>query len=321
MIFSSEKIDDYLFLAPLASYTDRAFRRLASEFGCRLCYTEMVSAEGLKRGGEGTTELLRRWKPDERLAVQLFGSLPSSFAEATACLRDYKPFLIDVNCGCPVPKVVKTGSGSALMRSPSLIGDIVRAIKSETDSPVTVKIRLGMDESHKNYLECAAAAVKAGADAVGMHARTRVQAYSGNAVWDDIRILKNADLGVPIIASGDIWNRETAERCMKETGCDGAFAARGAIGNPWIFDKSRVAEPSLQERISTYVRHLGYCVFYEGEEKACREMRKLAGPYLKGIPGSSQVKAELVRSRSVEDYLRALSVLAGEPIDLSLPIK
>lgn len=298
-----------IFLAPLAGYTDRAFRSVAIEEGAGLTYSEMVSAEGLSRGSEKTEELLSRARGEELFAIQLFGSNPDAFARSALPLMKYSPTLVDLNCGCPVPKVVKTGAGSALLKNPALIGEIVKVLKRETGLPVTVKIRTGWDFDSINYLETAEEAFKAGADALTLHARTRSQGYSGKADREAIRILKEHFPEETILASGDIFSSLDADAVFAETGVDGVMAARGAIGNPFIFRKNGDAEVPLSERKEVFMKHLTLAAEYEGEEKACREMRKSAPSYFKGIPGSSAMRASLSKAQTIKDYTSSLLFL------------
>lgn len=303
-------------LAPLAGYTDAPFRRVAAEWGCPGAVTEMVSAEGLSRGGK-TLELLERYPGEEDLVVQLFGPDEDPVERCLPALLAARPAMVDLNCGCPVPKVVKTGAGSALMKTPATIGRMVEALKKGTDLPVSVKFRLGWDSSSMNFLEVAETAAKAGAVMLTLHARTRSQGYSGTADWSKIKELKDAFRGseIRIFASGDIFGAEAALRCMEETGCDGVMFARGAIGNPFVFRETEALlrgetwSPTPEERVETALRHLSYMAEAHGEAAACREMRKHAVAYVKGMRGASKVKEAVSRASSAGEYREAFSLL------------
>lgn len=307
-----------MFLAPLAGYSDAAFRHICSEWGSSAAVTEMVSAEGLARDSEKTENLLKRYPGEENLIIQLFGPDADPFRRACSKVMEYRPAMIDVNCGCPVPKVVKTGAGSALMKEPSRIREIVRAIIEETGLPVSVKFRLGWESSNENYIEFAEAAAEGGASAFTLHARTRAQAYSGNADWSHIARLKEhfRDTDIAIFGSGDIFTPEAAVRMLEETGADGVMFARGAIGNPFIFtqtaellEKGSYAQTDRQTLKNTIIRHLDYMIEEEGERMAVKEMRKHVCAYMKGIEGGNKIKVKAVQAASREDYIEALSAL------------
>ena len=311
-----------VFLAPLAGYTDRAFREICREFGAPFCYTEMVSAEAVARGNRKTIELMDRGDDEELLGIQIFLSSPGQAERALPELLRHRPTLIDINCGCPVPKVVKTGAGAALMRSPETIHRIVSVLASQTDTPVTVKIRSGWDSDSITYLEAAGAAEEAGAAAVGLHARTRAQGYSGSANWEHIAELA-ARVRVPVLGSGDLFTAHDIHRMLTQTGCDGVMCARGAIGNPFIFrDVGRLlegaegegpggAEP--EERLSAAVRHFEKALRYRGEHYAVREMKKHFAAYTKGLPGGSALRNRLMRCTDGECYERVLGEYLAAP--------
>ncbi len=297
-----------LFLAPVAGYSDAAFRSLCAEHGCDLAFTEMVSSEALVRGSRKTLPLLERGESEGRYAVQIFGGNPDSMARAAALLDPWAPAIVDINCGCPVPKIVRNGAGSALLRDPLRLGDIVRAVRSGAKAPVTVKIRLGWDEASVNYLETAAAAVEAGASAVTLHARTKAQGYAGKADWPALARLKAA-LDVPVFGSGDVFSPSDALRMLRETGVDGVMFARGAIGNPFVFREARAlladqaaAEPSRAERVAAARRHLALAVRYLGERTACVEFRKQVCAYTKGTSGGAKIRAAAVKASTPADY-------------------
>ncbi|MDR2785106.1 MAG: tRNA dihydrouridine synthase DusB [Treponema sp.] len=311
-----------LFLAPVAGYTDRAFRSICAGYGANLGYTELASAEAIVRCPGELTEsktgrLMRRGEGELYYAVQLFGADPEVMYRAALKLAPFKPDLVDINCGCPVPKVVKSGAGSALMRDPSLLGRIVAAVVRASagalgNVPVTVKIRSGWDSASLNYREAAAAAVDAGAALVGLHPRTRVQGYGGKSDWSLIADLA-ARLPVPVAGSGDLFSADAAEKMLRETGCAAVMFARGALGNPFIFREARSllrgenrAAPAPAERVGAAFRHLGLLVSDMGEYAACREMRKQFCAYTKGIPDGARLRGDLVRAETAEDYRRIL---------------
>jgi len=307
-----------LFLAPVAGYSDRAFRSVCVDQGADFTCTELVSSEALTRDSRKTEALVRRADNEKAYAVQLFGSDPETMGRAAALLEPFRPEVVDLNAGCPVPKVVKTGAGSALSRDPlrfaRIIESMVRASASFLGGvPVTVKIRSGWDELSINYPEMARIAVESGAALVALHARTRAQAYAGKADWSHIADLASR-LAVPVIGSGDLFSPEAAERMLAETGCAGVMFARGAMGNPFIFAETRallsvgsyVEVPPL-EKMRTAMRQLELLAADAGEDFACREMRKQFCAYSKGIPGGAAVRAALVRASTIQEYGSILS--------------
>jgi nifR3 family TIM-barrel protein len=301
-----------LFLAPLAGYTDRAFRELCYAYGADFCYTEMVSAEAIARGNEKSLALMERGDDERLLGIQIFLSEPEQAVRALPALLRYEPSLIDINCGCPVPKVVKTGAGAALMRSPATIHAIVAALTSRTDVPVTVKVRSGWDAGSINYREAARAAEEAGASAVGFHARTRAKGYSGTADWSLVADLA-ASVSVPVIGSGDLFSPGAVRDMLAQTGCAGVMCARGAIGNPFIFSDGRrlltdspsgreSADTSPRVRMETALQHFARALYYRGERIAVKEMKKHLAAYTKGLPGGSALRDSLMRCGSEECY-------------------
>ena len=309
-----------LFLAPLAGYTDRAFRTLCLENGADISCSEMVSCEGIARGNERTVRLLKRAEIEKDFIIQIFSDNVDSVERGFDALLSSNPTIIDINCGCPVPKVTKNGAGSALMKTPSIMGDMVKFLTSHTDIPVTVKFRTGWDALSENYLDFARIAIDNGASLVAMHARTKTQGYAPTAHWDRLThlssVIHEEYKGIPVIGSGDIFNAADAINMLSTTGVDGIMAARGAIGNPCIFNQIReldktgtYQEISIDERIQLIKHQLFLMSDDIGESIAVREMRKHCVAYLKGIPGSSRVKMEIMKALSLGDYEEALSHL------------
>ena len=308
-----------LILAPLAGYTDKAFREVALSFGADAAVTEMVSAEGLARDSEKTFSLLEKAEGEENLIIQLFGPDTDPFKRCIPNLMKVNPTMIDINCGCPVPKVVKTGAGSALMNTPEKIYDIVKLLKEETGAQISVKFRLGWTENTMNYLEFADYAVRGGATMLTMHARTRAQQYSGVAQKEHFRALRAEypkESGIKLYASGDVFTAEDALEYLDEYQMDGVMFARGAIGNPFIFRETKelratgtYERPTVLERKETALHHLERMIHYYGETLAGKEMRKHAMAYIKGISGANRTKSMLTTAITYEDYEKALNEL------------
>lgn len=316
MRIGNVQLEGNLFLAPMAGYTDRVYRSICLSKGADLAYTEMVSAEGLARDNGPTKDLAVRAPGEKNLAIQLFGPDDDVMARAVETVMQFNPQIIDINCGCPVPKVTKTGAGSALMKNPAMIGRIVKTLSSGTGLPVTVKIRTGWDLASMNYLQCAQSAFDAGAAAVCMHARTKTQLYTPTAHWEYLADLKNHFPEKVIIGSGDLFSAEDALAMIRQTGVDAVSFARGAIGNPFIFRSARqllngenAVQPDTEERVSTLLEHLeGLCALM-GENRACREMRKHVSQYLKGVPGSVKVKRITSQALTVNEYKDAVRLV------------
>jgi len=303
-----------LFLAPLAGFTDTAFRKTCLNAGADLTFSEMVSCEGIIRENRKTTDLMKRANGEELFAIQIFTGQPESAEASIAPLLKYNPSIIDLNCGCPVPKVIKNGAGSALTRDPKALEAVVKGIKKGlakggSQIPVTVKIRSGWNEDEITYREAALRAEEAGAAMVAIHPRTRAQGYSGKADWEKIARLKE-ELTIPVIGSGDLLTPEDTKRMLTETGCDGVMFARGAIGNPFIFTRSKSllitdhpsVDPTPEERLKIAQEHLELALADMGDPRACREMKKHLCSYTKGIPGGASLRNELVHAQSSNDY-------------------
>jgi nifR3 family TIM-barrel protein len=318
-----------LFLAPVAGYTDRIFRSICVEAGADLAFTELVSAESLIRAPAGgrrpdgsphpVHELLRRGEGEARYAIQLFGADPRRMYEAAALLAPWKPDLVDINGGCPVPKVTKTGAGAALMRDPAGLGRVAAAVVRASRehlgaAPVSVKIRSGCDAASLNYRECARIAAEAGAALVCLHPRTRAQGYAGKADWSLIGDLVSR-LALPVAGSGDLYTPEDAAGMLRETGCAAVMFARGALGNPFIFTAAKSllltgswAPPSPGERIRAALRQLVLLAEDIGEAAACREMRKQFCAYTRGcmggpgMEGGAALRNRLVHGETIAEY-------------------
>jgi nifR3 family TIM-barrel protein len=294
----------------MAGVTDSPFRRLARECGAGLVYTEMVSDKGLLFGGVRSRELLTHTPGEHPLAVQVFGAEAATLARAAVTVARAGADIIDINMGCPVPKVVRNGAGAALMRDPGRAGAIIRAVVGAVACPVTVKLRKAWGPGDPDAVVLAQAAVEAGASAVTVHGRTRDQYYVGRADWDIIgRVV--AAVPVPVIGNGDVFEPEDAVRMLRETGCAGVMVGRGALGNPWIFRRTRhllatgqeLPPPTARERRDMIERHLGLLLKVKGERRGLVQMRKHAAWYLRGLPGAARVRARLVRSCTPQEMM------------------
>jgi len=302
LIIGNTRIPGNVFLGPMAGVSDLPFRLLCREQGASLVAMEMVSAKAVCYNNGKTWDLMRTVPEEAPVSLQLFGHEEEAIAEACDRIRERQiPFaLLDINMGCPVPKVAGNGDGSALMKDPALIERIVRAAVLHMDRPVTVKIRKGFDKDHLNAVECALAAQEGGASAVTVHGRTREQMYSGKADWSVIAQVKEA-VSVPVIGNGDVTDGPSAEAMLQETGCDGVMVARGAKGNPWVFreirayltDGSYVERPPQREIVQMLLRHARMACAEKGERIAMNEMRSHAAWYLAGFPGASQLRGKI----------------------------
>jgi nifR3 family TIM-barrel protein len=306
------ELENNVILGPMAGISDLPFRLLCHEQGAGLVCMEMVSAKAITYKNKNTDKLMDIHPSEHPVSLQLFGSEPDVMAEATRMIAD-KPYdILDVNMGCPVPKVVGNGEGSALMKKPELIEEIVKALVSATDRPVTVKIRKGFNDNSINAVECALAAQQGGAAAVAVHGRTREQYYSGKADWSIIAKVKDA-VNIPVIGNGDVVDGPSAKALFEETGCDGIMIARAAQGNPWIFrevvsylkGEGTPDRPSPQEVYDTVMRHADLQLEYKGEYIGIREMRKHVSWYTAGYPGSARFRNIINQMEDMESLKKA----------------
>jgi len=319
------KLKNPVIAAPMAGITNRTYRILAREAGCGLVCTEMVSDQAILYSNPRTFQMLNIAGEIRPVSVQLFGSNPATMARAAVIVEELGADIIDINMGCPTPKIVKNGEGSALMKNSALAAEIVAAVVSAVEVPVTVKMRKGWDDASVNAVKLAQLVEQAGASAVTVHGRTRMQLYSGRADWSIIGAVKEA-VAIPVIGNGDILGPQDAFRMIKETGCDGVMIGRAALGNPWLFTQivhylataELLPAPDPMMKAAMALRHLDLLVEEKGEEGAVREMRKHAAWYVKGLREAARMRDVInqVRSRAemvelLKKFLNLLAVLVN----------
>ena len=296
-------------LAPMAGVSDRAYRELCVRFGAAYCVSEMVSSKALSFNSKKSEELMEISDLERPCGIQIFGDDPKCMADAAKHALENKPDIIDINMGCPAPKISSNGSGSALMKNPRLCGEIVKAVTAVTDIPVTVKIRKGWDDDSVNAVEVAKICESAGAAAITVHGRTRQQYYKPPVDYDIIKAVRES-VSVPVIANGDIDSAERAKEVMDITGCDLVMIGRATLGNPWIFSQInaylenpnvKIHTPDLEERLGVMIEHIGKMVEYKGEHMAMLQARKLVVGYFKGMKGAAALRKEAGKIKTLDD--------------------
>ena len=307
-----------IYLAPLAGISDKTMRRLCKEYGADFTVTEMISAKAVYYKDKKTFTLASIDKDEHPCAIQLFGSEPDTIAYAADKMLEFAPDAIDINMGCPVGKIVSNGEGSALMKNPTLAGEITKAVKKAVDIPVTVKFRLGFDDEHINCVEFAKILEESGADALCVHGRTKMQMYSGKASLDMIAKVK-ASVNIPVFANGDVFTPEDCVNILKTTACDGVAIARGALGNPFIFgqikellESGSYTKPSDEERLSLALRHVEMLVEDKGEYTGIREARKHLGWYTKGLYGSAEARDKINAALTLNEMREIINTLINK---------
>ncbi|MGL5756738.1 MAG: tRNA dihydrouridine synthase DusB [Paraclostridium sp.] len=314
-------LDNKVFLSPMAGVTDLPFRLICKEQDCGMLYTEMINAKALCYDDQNTKKMLKIEEEEHPVAVQIFGSDPGFMGGAAEILNEYPNEILDINMGCPAPKVIKNGDGSALMKNPKLAEEVLKAVVEKSKKPVTLKIRKGWDDNSINAVEIAKIAEASGISALAIHGRTREQYYSGKADWDIIAKIKE-NINIPVIGNGDVFEVEDAINMINKTNCDAIMIGRGAQGNPWIFKRINhymqtgeiLPGPTADEKINTALKHLKLAVEEHGEYIAVREMRKHIAWYLKGLRGSARLRDEINKIESSEEVVNKLSYYLGHSL-------
>ena len=310
------EIKNRIVFAPMAGVSNISYRQIIKEMGAGLIYSEMISTLGIKYNGKKTIDLINFEETERPISIQIFGSDTDSFVNAAKYIEEnFHPDIIDINMGCPVPKVaIKSQAGSALLKDPNKIYEIVKNVVDNTNTPITVKIRSGWDEKNINAVEVAKKIEKAGASAVAIHARTRSQGYSGKANWDIIKEVK-ASVNIPVIGNGDITTIYEAEKMLKETKCDAIMIGRATLGNPWFIKEcveyiengKIINKPTDKEKIDMILHHYNLLKKYTNERTALLEIRTHALWYLKGIPGTKEIKTKICQAKTEEEFLKIIN--------------
>lgn len=310
------EIKNRIVFAPMAGVSNISYRQIIKEMGAGLIYSEMISTLGIKYNGKKTIDLINFEETERPISIQIFGSDIESFVNAAKYIEEnFHPDIIDINMGCPVPKVaIKSQAGSALLKDPDKIYEIVKNVVENTNTPITVKIRSGWDEKNINAVEVAKKIEKAGASAVAIHARTRSQGYSGKANWDIIKEVK-ASVNIPVIGNGDITTIYEAEKMLKETKCDAIMIGRATLGNPWFIKEcveyiengKIINKPTDKEKIDMILHHYNLLKKYTNERTALLEIRTHALWYLKGIPGTKEIKTKICQAKTEEEFLKIIN--------------
>lgn len=323
MKIGNVELKNKVFLSPMAGVTDLPFRLICKEQDCGMLYTEMVNSKALCYDDQNTKKMLKIENEEHPVAIQIFGSDPEFMGGAARILNEYPNEILDINMGCPAPKVVKNGDGSALLKNPKLASEVLKSVVNNSEKPVTLKIRKGWDDTCINAVEIAKIAEDAGISAIAIHGRTREQYYSGKADWDIIGQVKE-NISIPVIGNGDVFSVEDAINMLEKTKCDAIMIGRGAQGNPWIFKRINhymqtgeiLPEPTLEEKINTAKKHLGLAVQEHGEYIAVREMRKHLAWYIKGLKNSARIRDEINKIESYEEVVAKLDAYMEDCLTL-----
>lgn len=307
MKIGNVNIDGYVALAPMAGVADKAFRELCMDFGACYCVSEMVSSKGISYNSEKSAQLMELSEKEHPCAVQIFGNEPSTMAQAAQFALRYSPEIIDINMGCPAPKISSNGSGAALMKDPKLCGEIVKAVTKAVDIPVTVKIRKGFDDDNINAVKVAQICEENGASCITVHGRTKAQYYSGVCDLDIIRDVKR-NVSVPVIGNGDVCDYQSAVKMYEYTGCDLVMVGRASLGNPWVFSNinayfngSQIVTPTLNQKLDVMKKHIEKLCEYKGEYIGMRESRAHIPHYLKGFNGAAKFRNEACKVSTLSD--------------------